>query len=173
MEQLSLDLMEAEEILVYGEILRLVQAANLHSDILSLKPLKADGEATLLVENKPMCKIAIKAKSKYIVVRYRLLKLVTEEGLNHKVMVSNNSVSFIRLLFNTLEDIRSMKKVLLEAFEIAYLENTDRTYGCCHRFTACSDERKCIHPDHLFALGCMYRKNLEAGRIFYGKNQTL
>jgi hypothetical protein len=29
---------------------------------------------------------------------------------------------------------------------------------------------RCIHPDPNEAIGCAYRKNLEQGRIFYGKN---
>lgn len=43
-------------------------------------------------------------------------------------------------------------------------------FGCCHRFTACSDAKKCLIYDDFDALGCYYRENLEAGRIFYGKN---
>lgn len=42
--------------------------------------------------------------------------------------------------------------------------------GCCSRYNACSDAKKCIHPDLFYARICSYRKNLEAGRIFYGKN---
>lgn len=55
--------------------------------------------------------------------------------------------------------------------EITDFSNTlSNTFGCCHLFTECSDERKCLHRDQEYALGCAYRKNLEAGRIFYGVN---
>lgn len=43
-------------------------------------------------------------------------------------------------------------------------------FACCNDFVACSDAQQCIHPDDPFYNGCYYRVNLEAGRIFYGKN---
>ncbi len=44
------------------------------------------------------------------------------------------------------------------------------TFGCCDRYIACSDAKKCIHPNRLYSTACAYRRNLENGRIFYGKN---
>ena len=43
-------------------------------------------------------------------------------------------------------------------------------FGCCEKYVECSDEKRCLHKDPTYATACMYRKNLEAGRIFYGKN---
>ncbi len=40
-------------------------------------------------------------------------------------------------------------------------------FGCCSRYKACSDAKKCLHSNFLYAKGCQYRQNLEAGRIFY------
>lgn len=45
-------------------------------------------------------------------------------------------------------------------------------FGCCHKYEACSDAKKCLHQDLAYATACMYRKNLEQGRIFYGKNKN-
>ena len=47
------------------------------------------------------------------------------------------------------------------------------SFGCCSRFNECSDAKKCISPYPDLAEGCMYRTNLEAGRIFYGKNRNV
>ena len=41
------------------------------------------------------------------------------------------------------------------------------TFGCCSRYKKCSEKQKCIHDDLLYSSACMYRKNLENGRIFY------
>ena len=46
------------------------------------------------------------------------------------------------------------------------------TFGCCNDFERCSDAKECIHKSDRFYNGCMYRTNLEAGRIFYGKNKN-
>lgn len=52
-----------------------------------------------------------------------------------------------------------------------YVSKADR-FGCCSRFVACSDALKCVHPNKLYSKACMYRSNLEQGRVFYGKNKN-
>ena len=47
------------------------------------------------------------------------------------------------------------------------------SFGCCHKYIECSDARKCLHDDLNYSEGCIYRQNLEAGRIFYGKNRNV
>lgn len=48
-----------------------------------------------------------------------------------------------------------------------------KEWDCCSRYEACSDAGHCIHPDKTFSLGCGYRKILNSGRIFYGKNRNV
>lgn len=43
-------------------------------------------------------------------------------------------------------------------------------FGCCSSFEICSDNLGCLHSDDNEYIGCQYRKNLEAGKVFYGKN---
>lgn len=40
-------------------------------------------------------------------------------------------------------------------------------FACCSRYEECSNSKKCIHPNRLYAKACQYRKNLEVGHIFY------
>ncbi len=47
------------------------------------------------------------------------------------------------------------------------------SFSCCSEFEACSDAKKCIHPNRMYSTACSYRYNLEAGRIFYGKNRNV
>lgn len=54
----------------------------------------------------------------------------------------------------------SLGKVFFDSFNFP-------TFGCCSQYEKCSREKHCIHPDLLYATACMYRKNLEAGKIFY------
>lgn len=44
------------------------------------------------------------------------------------------------------------------------------TFGCCSRYLECSEAGHCLHPDQAAAKSCLYRKNLESGQCFYGKN---
>lgn len=46
-------------------------------------------------------------------------------------------------------------------------------FGCCSSYVECSDSRSCLHKSEPDYAGCMYRKNLEKGRIFYGKNANI
>lgn len=44
------------------------------------------------------------------------------------------------------------------------------TFGCCHRYRECSDAKHCLCTQDEKSSRCAYRKNLEAGNIFYGRN---
>lgn len=43
-------------------------------------------------------------------------------------------------------------------------------FGCCSRYSACSDAKACLIPERDYSKYCIYRKSLEQGHIFYGKN---
>ena len=46
-------------------------------------------------------------------------------------------------------------------------------FGCCNDHVRCSDAKECLHKSNPEYSGCYYRKNLEAGRIFYGRNKNI
>lgn len=48
-----------------------------------------------------------------------------------------------------------------------------KPFGCCSLFEECSDAKRCVHPNRLYSTACAYRRNLESGRIFYGKNKNI
>lgn len=47
------------------------------------------------------------------------------------------------------------------------------SFACCSQFEQCSDAKRCVHENRLYSTACSYRRNLEAGRIFYGKNRNI
>lgn len=53
-----------------------------------------------------------------------------------------------------------------------FTEGSD-AFGCCSRFEACSDAKKCLHENKLYARNCIYGAHLAEGRIFYGKNRNI
>ena len=171
MEQISLRFSEPLHESVYNTIVKMIADGGVHSEILSLEKLTTSGEYNVKVLKKSMCKICVKAKSKFLQMRYKFLSIVKDSNVDYSL--TNSTPPMIRIGFETQSDIVAMKSLILQAFEMAYVENTEETFGCCNSFIKCSDARRCTHPNHLFALGCMYRKNLEAGRIFYGANPTV
>lgn len=52
-------------------------------------------------------------------------------------------------------------------------ESKAARFGCCSSFIKCSDAKECVHENKLYGKACMYRNNLDAGRIFYGKNRNV
>lgn len=64
-----------------------------------------------------------------------------------------------------LNDLKAKKRMIFRNL-------ISDTFGCCNDFERCSDAKECIHKRDRFYNGCMYRTNLEAGRIFYGKNKN-
>ena len=58
-------------------------------------------------------------------------------------------------------------------YRVKYYTSKEATFSCCSRFVECSDAKKCLHPNKLFAQACYYKHNLESGRIFYGKNKNV
>lgn len=50
-----------------------------------------------------------------------------------------------------------------------YIKNE---FGCCSRYYECSNAKKCLIAEQKYAKGCLYRRKLESGIIYYGKNAT-
>lgn len=69
----------------------------------------------------------------------------------------------------SLDDIK-INKIIADHIENLFPEET---FGCCNLYVSCSDKKKCLHSDPFHARGCMYRKNLESGKIFYGVNKNV
>lgn len=89
--------------------------------------------------------------------------------LQDEVRYTKSEVNWGRLTFD--ESIAKQIIDNIEAvFKQCYMEGPVESFGCCSRYNACSDEKKCINPDIKDAQGCMYKRNLESGRIFYGNN---
>ena len=79
---------------------------------------------------------------------------------------------FFHVIFNQDDDsIYSY----IENNIIFCLENysSGESFACCSKYVDCSDARKCLHENKMYAMKCKYRKNLEAGKIFYGVNKNI
>ena len=89
-------------------------------------------------------------------------KLKIQQDDDKPIMLTSDSSNL--LLY--LEKLKEMKNNIFRNL------NTD-TFGCCNDFIHCSDALECLHQNDRFYNGCMYRKNLEAGKVFYGKNKNI
>ena len=80
-----------------------------------------------------------------------ILKVVND---NKEVKVSDNE------LMETLSHLKKLKRMI-------FRNTITETFACCNDFKRCSETGACLYPDDRFFNGCLYRKNLEAGRNFF------
>ena len=66
-------------------------------------------------------------------------------------------------------ELHHLDKVIIEIFEAS----TSKDIGCCSSYVSCSDARRCVNSNPEIFLHCAYRKNLQKGNIFYGKNKNI
>lgn len=63
--------------------------------------------------------------------------------------------------------------MILAVYEQRRSAVSGERFGCCNDFIRCSDALECLYKDSAEYKGCYYRQNLEAGRVFYGKNKNV
>lgn len=126
----------------------------------------------------------ISVKKSQLVLRYRFRRFVGESIKYHSFVVKksivdaiiipqnaeirniesdeiNVYVNFQTFDENTIIFIKSVVKYYVETFE-----PSDK-FGCCSKYKECSEAKKCLHNDKFYSRACWYKKNLEAGKIFY------
>lgn len=99
---------------------------------------------------------------------------ITEGGELKIYKDKNGFISKYTVQFS--QECDSMYAYLHDVFDYdlrSYETSPDNSYGCCHMYKECSDSKKCLKEDKMSAKVCQYRKNLEQGRIFYGKNRNI
>lgn len=74
---------------------------------------------------------------------------------------------------STRENVPLIKDMVLAIYKACQSSVTGDTFGCCNDFVRCSDARRCLHIGNTEYNGCLYRRNLENGKIFYGKNKNI
>lgn len=97
--------------------------------------------------------------------------------IKEDVLKSNaNIVDVYSKFFEKTDEKKRMEKdsndfinCLIECIRNGILNYVPKAAGfaCCSRYQECSELKKCVHPNVLYAKACQYRKNLEQGNIFY------
>lgn len=87
---------------------------------------------------------------------------------NIKITYLDDNGEWIKYKIENINDISKISDIIIDIYED--FEASVHQFGCCSRYEECSNNKKCIHPDTLYSQGCLYRKNLESGKIFYGIN---
>lgn len=156
--------MNAEEI--FNELVIFFKNNGRSSEKLILLPNVND--YSIKIFDGPFMKIKC-GKKCYIYLKNTYMSMLESQI---KTQVVKNPIGWNRFEVTDFEWITKIQKVLLMAYDDA-LFVSGNTFGCCHLFIECSDALKCISPFEERARLCIYRRNLEAGKIFYGKNANI
>lgn len=88
-----------------------------------------------------------------------------------KELKSDTTFTHVLVEFGDLNVFNYIKDNIL--YCLKYYSSKAKSFGCCSRFVECSDAKNCVHPNKLYATACTYKHNLDAGKIFYGKNKNV
>ena len=104
--------------------------------------------------------------------KYLLIKKGYEEFIPgiYKYEEVKAVTGFVRVEYDLIIDFEKLTQLLKNLYEDS---KPAQTFGCCHNFIKCSDALICVHPDPIIAVECMYKTNLEKGKVFYGKNRNV
>lgn len=152
---------------IANEIVSLIRKERILDNDIQIRPLVTC--VSIRIFEITSIKIVYGKKKKYVSIN-PIFKQILED-YNFIKTETIKSDPWIRVLFNSQDELKQMYSLFLKIYDEAYLMFSAESFGCCSRYEICSDEKRCIHPDQLFARSCMYRSNLLKGRIFYGKNK--
>lgn len=131
--------------------------------------MKASGYTAVFFYNFTAFRLRLRGKQHYISLPTVFSDLVPE---NFPSKQTKSDTKYLRLLIDAQHPIESYTDFLVQIAG-ATVDRYPKEWDCCSRYAACSDAKTCIHPDKTFALSCGYRRILNSGRIFYGKNRNI
>ncbi len=152
---------------VYDKIIEILKKNNRDTSDECIKDKNnKDGSISVNVFKNLAIKIVFKPKSNYLMIKSEYNNLFLELNIiTHSI---KSELDFIRCPIFSIKDMETIENILVKIYDDC--EAVGQEFGCCHRYEECSDKKECIHPDKVRSQCCIYRKNLEAGKIFYGIN---
>lgn len=105
-------------------------------------------------------------KTNYIYMKSSTKAYFSDSSLYEELKSLPN---WIRSPISNKDDLINLSSIIISIYDSITAADP---FGCCSSYLECSDEKKCIRTD-LRAKACIYRKNLESGKIFYGKNRNI
>lgn len=102
-----------------------------------------------------------------------MVPLIEQKSFDISVKKRKSEVYSRVLISPESNDFKEFSLYVVKSSLDIFFAKGGTAFGCCSRYEKCSDARKCLHENRLYALGCAYYHSLRAGRIFYGKNRNI
>ncbi len=152
---------------VMPHLINAVEAQGGDSSSLSYRANKS-GYSAVLFGPQTVFRVAIRGKQNRISVPPALEDVIPANWVRKKTR-AGDGYSHLDLVSNAENEYIP----LLSALAAATVGRYSKEWDCCSRYLECSDAKKCVHPDKTFAMACGYRKILNSGKIYYGKNRNV
>lgn len=123
-----------------------------------------DAYSAVYLENRAntLFRIRVGGKRPYISVPRRYAKYISPDA---EIWTTASESGYVRIaLDDAIAEVnRDMYEQLTDSAIMSYTSDI----ACCGLYKECSDARRCLRADDPEYLGCYYRKNLKAGKVFY------
>ena len=126
-----------------------------------------DKSISIWAKTALIAKIKLTRNGGSIEVKNKYIEMFPKERISKK----NDVLSVVEI--HNISDVTEWSYVLSELYMTILAEMGTARFGCCSRYEDCSNAKECLHPDKTIAAACAYKKNLESGRIFYGRNKNV
>lgn len=123
------------------------------------------------VKNALFCRIKNTGKSHYIAFNNQYSALfdkfgVCYSGAKTETIYVRIDLDDFKNYINDENFVDILNRILLDSFCL-------KKFDCCSKYSECSDARRCVHEDAIYSTACTYRRHLENGKIFYGRNRNI
>lgn len=146
----------------------LFASMNFPAELLLIKGITEKSGIYIIDESHLLSYLRIRKNKKYLSFPEGIEELIPE-SMQRYTLTSTPGVVYVAL--QSALDVMSCSEAFCETIRRQLLSY--HTFDCCGRYMQCSDAMRCIHPNPIDALGCTYKKHLQQGRIFYGKNRNI
>lgn len=147
----------------------LLEKAGDHAVFIEMKALKGGGVSFWIYDQLGF-KMLTKKTGQHIVIPTDVAEDMNFDKYDYKRMKDGD----VHIRVNEYEVAEELRDEILIGIMDSLKESVAvEPFGCCNSFIQCSDQLECLHKGKKSYLGCHYRKNLESGRIFYGKNKNI
>lgn len=135
-----------------------------HAKVASYSSISFGGNsAEIQIEEKPKSGARFGVKKLY-------RKTLDELNISFKDLKSSN---YLYVSIASPDDVYLYKELFCNIYDDMFLKLSADSFYCCSRYMECSDKKQCVNPSKKLSRACRYRKNLEQGIIFFGKNRNL
>lgn len=153
---------------ILPELADILDEQGLKEDALQLNPLKDRSSISLISSSNSICWVRFRKKSHYLVIPEQFEPLLPNTAV---VTKTKSLIGFVRVELETAQEICLYRDAIRASLKDCIAKY--HTWDCCGYYVECSDARKCVHPNPYESIGCRYKRNLLAGKIFYGKNKNI